>query len=185
MNNIICLHGYGSNSNTLKRIMAKHIEKLQNYNLIFVDGPHKVGENNCWWYYEIKFGEQLDWNTIIHEQTFGLEYSIEYIKPLIQDINTIAVLGFSQGAAFANILNHYFNIPKIILCSGFLINGYQNKSTNPSLHIFGESDVIIPQELSRELADTYEYPEILIHEKGHIFPNNSKTKNKLLDFLNK
>jgi len=193
MMNIICLHGYGSSASILKKIMAKHVEKLElSYNLIFLDGPHKVGENNCWWYYDEKLGDENDkiinWRTITKEKSIGLEESIEYVKKYIENEKTYAVIGFSQGAAFANILAHRFYINKIVLCSGFLIDNNLENSDNSkigtiSLHIFGEEDTIIPEELSRELLDIYTDSQILSHEKGHIFPTNAVTRNKLLSFL--
>lgn len=39
----------------------------------------------------------------------------------------------------------------------------------PSLHIYGESDEIIPTELSEALAECFVEPKILKHSGGHYF----------------
>lgn len=200
MLNIICLHGYGSTAATLRKIMSEHVEKLETiYNLIFLDGPHKVGENNCWWYYDEKIDDKsidnndatrINWTTITKEKPVGLAESIEYLRKYVENDKTIAIIGFSQGAAFANILAHQFYIPKVILCSGFLIDNSNIKHLNinseittQSLHIFGESDEIISQQLSKELLNIYTDSQIVCHEKGHIFPSNAMIRNKILNFL--
>lgn len=69
-----------------------------------------------------------------------------------------------------------------ILSSGFrsgsLVhkNYYENPITIPSLHIYGESDEIIPGEMSELLASTFVEPEFLKHPGGHYFPATSQQK---------
>lgn len=69
-----------------------------------------------------------------------------------------------------------------ILVSGFRSgslahrNYYENPITIPSLHIFGESDEIIPGEMSELLSSTFVEPEFLKHPGGHYFPATSQQK---------
>lgn len=69
-----------------------------------------------------------------------------------------------------------------ILSSGFRsgslvhMNYYEDPVDIPSLHIFGESDDIIPREMSEALAATFVQPQILTHPGGHYFPATSQQK---------
>lgn len=56
------------------------------------------------------------------------------------------------------------------------LNYYEDRITIPSLHIFGETDNVIPNEMSEELADTFEEPNILRHSGGHHFPSTTYQK---------
>ncbi len=184
---ILCLHGYGSTSSILKQIMSKHVEKLHpHYELIFLEGPHKINNGNCWFYYDSKFGDNLDWKVVTKEEILGLEQSLNYIKDKVQNLtNFYGIIGFSQGAAFANIIAHQIEVPRLILCSGFQVQypqSWTEISTN-SLHIYGEEDKLITSDLSEQLSEIYTNKQILTHEKGHIFPNNGAARNRILQFL--
>ena len=53
---------------------------------------------------------------------------------------------------------------------------YTESIAVPTLHIFGESDNIIPSEMSEDLANVFIEPKILIHDGGHYFPATTKQK---------
>jgi predicted esterase len=184
---ILCLHGYGSTSSILKQIMSKHIEKLEpHYELLFIEGIHKARDGKCWFYYDPKFGNNLDWKIVTKEQILGLEESINYINDIIKNLtNFHAIIGFSQGAAFANIIAHQFEVPRVIFCSGFLVQHPQSASqiSTNSLHIYGEEDSLITPDLSEQLSEIYTNKQILTHEKGHIFPSNGVSRKVILQFL--
>lgn len=62
-------------------------------------------------------------------------------------------------------------------------NFYEQKITIPSLHIFGETDEIIPKEMSIELAESFEEPNLLTHPGGHYFPATAQQKQVYIDFF--
>lgn len=76
-----------------------------------------------------------------------------------------------------------------ILSSGFRSgslahkNFYENPITIPSLHIFGESDEIIPGEMSELLSSTFVEPEFLKHPGGHYFPATSQQKQEFINYF--
>lgn len=69
-----------------------------------------------------------------------------------------------------------------ILAAGFKsgslvhLNYYNENITIPSLHIFGDTDEIIPNDMSKELASIFVEPRILTHTGGHYFPATTQQK---------
>lgn len=76
-----------------------------------------------------------------------------------------------------------------ILSSGFRsgslahLNYYEEMVIIPSMHIYGESDTIIPQEMSSLLAASFEEPKIVKHPGGHYFAASSNQKQIYIDFF--
>ena len=53
----------------------------------------------------------------------------------------------------------------------------------PSLHIWGSSDKVVPGPQSGALANRFLDPEILIHDKGHVPPQDTVAVGRILDFV--
>lgn len=76
-----------------------------------------------------------------------------------------------------------------ILSSGFLSGSLVHKSAYeesiviPSLHIYGTSDDIIPQEMSKTLAAQFKNVETLEHSGGHYFPATSHQKQTYVNYF--
>lgn len=123
-----------------------------------------------------------------------------------------AILGFSQGATFGHILSELASAAKKNTCSNLdpfakihcaiLSGGFPSMHNGPlasndntttevannkldlkSLHIFGERDTSVPKEYGEKLASRFNNPEIYIHDKGHIIPNNKALCERVLGFL--
>lgn len=62
-------------------------------------------------------------------------------------------------------------------------NFYEQKITIPSLHIYGETDEIIPKKMSIALAECFEQPDVLSHAGGHYFPATTNQKQIYIDFF--
>lgn len=62
-------------------------------------------------------------------------------------------------------------------------NYYDSPTDIPSLHIFGETDEIIPREMSELLASTFRVKKILTHPGGHYFPATTKQKQVYIDYF--
>lgn len=60
-----------------------------------------------------------------------------------------------------------------------------HKIKTPSIHIFGETDQVIPLPMSISLSECFEQPVIYKHAAGHLVPVNSEAKKAILEFLNK
>jgi len=69
--------------------------------------------------------------------------------------------------------------------SGSLVhkNCYETKISIPSLHISGESDEIIPNEISVRLEQAFENPTIVHHAGGHYLPASANEKQSYVNFF--
>lgn len=76
-----------------------------------------------------------------------------------------------------------------VMSSGFKsgslahLNYYEETIMIPSLHIFGETDAIIPSDMSEALAATFEEPRIVTHPGGHYFAAQSNLKQIYVEFF--
>jgi Serine hydrolase (FSH1) len=53
----------------------------------------------------------------------------------------------------------------------------------PKLHLAGATDTMIPVDMVEQLCQEGGNGELLVHEKGHLFPTNAVHVNAILDFL--
>lgn len=76
-----------------------------------------------------------------------------------------------------------------ILSSGFKsgslvhMNYYEEPISIPSLHIYGQTDDIIPSDMSKKLAETFTNVQILEHSGGHYFPATAKQKQTYINYF--
>lgn len=64
-------------------------------------------------------------------------------------------------------------------------NYYEDLISIPSLHIMGESDEIIPIQMSKSLANCFEEPTIVEHLGGHYFAATAIQRPHYVDFFKK
>lgn len=212
---ILCIHGYRQNGNVFKtklgafrKIVNKHAD------LTFITADHAVVQKSTdsngptaaeedpsdpsaygWW-----FSKPDDsFNAHDGDLCTGFDRSVQTVKTAITEQGPFdGVLGFSQGAAFAALLLALQQPGKESLGFKFaiLIAGFKSRATQhsqlreqtidcPSLHVFGDTDRIIPKELSEELVLQFQSPEILSHSGGHFTPATSGQKRHYLEFLDK
>ncbi|KAK9968472.1 hypothetical protein ABG768_002797 [Culter alburnus] len=135
------------------------------------------------------------------ESSLGLEESIEAVKTAVKDLGPFdGILGFSQGAALVAMLcalqeqklQPDFNFRFAILVAGFRSACSQHQRfykgpaiTIPSLHVFGQDDRVIPEEMSRDLLPAFDGAQILFHPGGHFVPAASSHRQTYQDFLKK
>lgn len=62
-------------------------------------------------------------------------------------------------------------------------NYYEDLISIPSLHIMGESDEIIPIQMSKSLANCFEEPTIVEHLGGHYFAATAIQRPHYVDFF--
>ncbi|KAK6166140.1 hypothetical protein SNE40_022903 [Patella caerulea] len=209
---ILCIHGYRQNAQSFRertgafrKIIKKHAE------LVFITAPNKVpplegsaeagtgddqnDEQRGWW-----FSRQDDY-FMAQDKTDcckGYEESLDVIKQaFIEQGPFDGVLGFSQGAAMVSLLcglqeSDPDSCPKIgfaIMVASFKSHSiphaylYEKKVTIPTLHVFGDTDKVIPKDMSEDLLPCYLDPVILQHPGGHFIPASGPQKKIYLDFL--
>ncbi|KAL1787562.1 ovarian cancer-associated protein 2 protein, partial [Sigmodon hispidus] len=148
-----------------------------------------------------KQGKEADVFSALEEPTAcrGLE---EALKTVAQALHTMGpfdgLLGFSQWAALAAFVcalgqagNPRFPLPRfIILVSGFCPRGHgfkesilQSPLTLPSLHVFGDTDRVIPSQESMQLASQFLGAVTLTHSGGHFIPAAASQCQAYLKFL--
>ncbi|XP_022086799.1 esterase OVCA2-like [Acanthaster planci] len=200
---ILCIHGYRQNAQifrertgALRKIIKKYTE------LVFISAPNKVlpaeGEEDLdqrgWWFSTIdhtfKANQVCDVNP-------GLQESLTTVAQTFNDLGPFdGVLAFSQGAAFAAILcalqnqgDTRFPFKFAILVASFRSLSsnhaafYANPINCPTLHVFGDTDGVIPRESSEDLLPVFVNPQILNHPGGHFVPASAPQKKVYLEFL--
>lgn len=63
------------------------------------------------------------------------------------------------------------------------MSAYEESITIPTLHIYGQTDEIIPKEMSQALAAQFKSVEILEHSGGHYFPATAQQKQTFINFF--
>lgn len=129
----------------------------------------------------------------------GLEQALGTVAQALDKLGPFdGLLGFSQGAALAALVcalgqagDLRFPIPRfIILISGFCPRGLglkepvmQSLLSLPSLHVFGDTDRVIPSQESMELASRFPGATTLTHSGGHFVPAAAPQRQAYLKFL--
>lgn len=78
-----------------------------------------------------------------------------------------------------------------ILAAGFRsgslahANYYEDLITIPSLHVMGETDEIIPYQMSKSLAMCFDEPTIVEHLGGHYFAATTLQRPHYIEFVKK
>lgn len=150
-----------------------------------------------WWFSE----EAADVFSALEEPTVcrGLEESLGTVAQALNKLGPFdGLLGFSQGAALAALVcalgqagDLRFPLPRfIILVSGFCPRGHglkepilQSTLSLPSLHVFGDTDRVIPSQESVQLASQFPGAITLTHSGGHFIPAAASQRQAYLKFL--
>ncbi|XP_008563887.1 PREDICTED: ovarian cancer-associated gene 2 protein [Galeopterus variegatus] len=129
----------------------------------------------------------------------GLDEALETVAQALNKLGPFdGLLGFSQGAALAALVcalgqegDPRFPLPRfIILVSGFCPRGLglkesilQSPLSLPSLHVFGDTDRVIPSQESMQLASRFPGAITLTHSGGHFIPAAAPQRQAYLKFL--
>lgn len=194
---ILAIHGYAqsdiifkSKLGSLRKGFKKEIE------FTFLKAPHKVSmqknfgidetEEGCGWWFNTE--DHIFKATVPSDLSVGFEDSIAVIEKIFQESGPFdGILGFSQGAAFAVILcfMQQKNLLQIKFDFAIIISGfkslckphamyYDEKISIPSLHIFGETDQVIPTESAKEINEMFINKVTLTHTGGHYIPSKKE-----------
>lgn len=129
----------------------------------------------------------------------GLEEALGSVARALRQLGPFdGLLGFSQGAALAALVcalgqagDARFPSPRFaILVSGFCPRGRDFKEAVlqaplalPSLHVFGDTDRVIPSQESLQLASRFSGASTLKHTGGHFIPAAAPQRQAYLKFL--
>ncbi|VUZ52951.1 unnamed protein product, partial [Hymenolepis diminuta] len=204
---VICLlrqtgAGFREKSGGFRKIFKGRCE------FVFLDAPLKIpcteGEDQGlgWW-----FSKPDDSFSAIDYTDFqrGFEESAEVVKEALRTQGPFdGILAFSQGAAFATLLQmlmeHHpeeWNAP--IVKFAILVATFRSRSSvhtplyrtdqpikMPTLLVYGEVDNVIPREMTEDLLPYYATPHTtLVHPGGHMIPINAAAKQVYKQFIAK
>jgi predicted esterase len=163
---VLCLHGYRQNGDALKSKLGSFRKFVKRYaDFVFVTAPHQAPalkpddaddpEQKSWWFNK---DDGTFKGTNKDGPAVGFEDSLKLVEKIWKEEECNGILGFSQGACFAGLICNLsargmttIKPQFAILSSGFKsgslvhMNYYLSKNQIPSLHIFGQTDEIIPQ----------------------------------------
>lgn len=201
---VLALHGYRQNGDGFKSKLGSLRKFINKYaELVFVTAPHvapplEAGAEpdptqRSWWFNKDDGSFK---GTNKNGPAFGFEESLKLVEKVWKEEECSGLLGFSQGACFVGLLcdlsarGMTLIKPEFaVLSSGFRsgslvhLNYYENKVQIPSLHIFGETDEIIPKEMSQALLSTFIDPQVLTHPGGHFLPAQAVQKPAYVEFF--
>lgn len=176
------------------------------YDLDFLDGPilevSETQEENqpqqyAWWIRNEKGRDIL------------MQECFDFVLEQTKDKSYDAVLGFSQGGLLATALVSSGRMPGIraVVTAGApfvqdvwdfcmtppdgatedkvvdMKTAIETGMSVPKLHFAGETDAIIPVDRVQALCDVGGNGEVVLHEKGHMFPTKAVSVNKMMEFL--
>lgn len=204
---VLCVHGYRQNDQMFREktgAFRKLVKGIVDF--VFVVAPHVVPEpenlardarmqERGWWFSRANQSYNA---TDATDFCLGYEDSLEVLDECFEREGPFdGVLSFSQGASLVSLLaagklkdpSSKVKFRFAILVSGFksALTAHQNAYTSaidcPSLHIFGDSDGVIPVHLSVDLAETFESAQTFRHSGGHYVLASAELKPTLVDFL--
>ncbi|XP_032516145.1 esterase AGAP003155 [Danaus plexippus] len=200
---ILAFHGYRQNGTMFRAKIGSFRKAVSKYaQLTFISAPHKVhseessGEEDgrSWWF-------NAEDNTFsgkcLGGPAIGFEDTLDLIKTVVKEHGPFdGFMGFSQGACLVGLLAAMqqkgyltYSFKFAIFASGFrsgslVHKGFYDEEINlPSLHVYGESDSIIPKEMSESLINLFTKPIVAEHSGGHYVACSGSIKDAYLDFL--
>ncbi len=204
---ILCVHGYRQNDQIFREktgAFRKLVKAVVDF--VFVSAPHVVPEpenlardartqERGWWFSRADHSYNA---TDAADICLGYEESIEMLEAYFEKEGPFdGILSFSQGASLVSLLaaeklmdpTSKVKFRFAILVSGFKSaltahqNAYATPIACPSLHIFGDSDSVIPVHLSVDLAEAFTSAYTFRHSGGHYVPASAELKAILVNFL--
>lgn len=203
---LFCLHGYRQSGKTFRQKTGSLRKILKNKaELIYMTATNVVPKNEKdedsedqfgWW-----FSKKSD-EYYAQEYTDccnGYEKSIEAVAEFMKGNGRFdGILAFSQGASLLSLIcglkengDERFQFRFAIFVAGFKSRQaqhqhlYERKITTPTLHVIGDTDQVIPRDMSDELLELYHDPVLLRHPGGHFIPTSGTQKTTYVEFLKK
>lgn len=210
---ILMIHGYRQTEKAFREKTGGLRKSLKNHaEFVFCQAPHtvplsigpesgeQIGEEKGWWF----SSDDMQYNALLNTSCdLGFEKSLDNLDKVFENQGPFdGILAFSQGACLGSILCYISKINETsqhkfkniqfkfaILVAGFKSGQsqhnfyYDKKIQMPSLHIMGETDRVIPKEMSTSLLDYFFEPKVYQHSGGHFVPTNAEAKNSIIQFI--
>ncbi|CAH0723985.1 unnamed protein product, partial [Brenthis ino] len=200
---ILAFHGYRQNGALFRGKIGSFRKTVSKYaQLFFVSAPHKIfseegggdEDTRAWWF---NAEDNSFSGKCLGGPAIGFEDTLRLIEQVVQEHGPFdGFMGFSQGACLVGLLAAMqqkgylqYRFKFAIFASGFrsgslVHKGFYDEDINlPSLHVYGESDSIIPKEMSESLINLFVNPVVAEHSGGHYVACSGSTKDAYLDFL--
>jgi predicted esterase len=200
---ILALHGFAQTASFFRQKTGSMRKGVKGVEFVYIDAPclcthPTIGAGKSWYEFSEKGeeGKLMEWGKF--------EETVEYIERVFQEQGPFdGVLGFSQGACVVGVLCGMLETGALpagikfdfaVLISGFLPRDSRYRSICApdqqikkvrSLHVVGKTDDIVEATRSLKLADLFQNPIVVQHEKGHMVPSDKHVRDALKDFLNK
>jgi len=202
---VLVIHGYRQSGKSSREKTGSFRKGLKKYlDLVYITAPNKIpsfgdteSEEYGWWF-SSKQNDNLSFNAK-EESTLddGHDEALKLIKKTFEEQGPFdGILGFSQGATMAahvcSLVNKddpIFKLKFAVLCAGFKSrstnhhNYYEKQIELPTLHVYGDTDQVIPKEMSLELMEIFTQSSVLNHAGGHHLPASSKEKKCYQEFF--
>ncbi|XP_078374888.1 esterase OVCA2-like [Oculina patagonica] len=205
---ILVLHGYRQSAQTCKEKLGafrKGLKKLP-LEFVYITAPNKIPtdsiqEEDA----SVKGSDEYGWWFSTENDTYdplspsdvskGYEESIELIKSTFVNQGPFdGVLGFSQGACLLSILCALREQGSLSFKFAILVAAFKSRSSGhsmyytkpiscPTLHVFGDTDRVIPKENSEDLLKHFSNATILNHSGGHFVPTQAPQRKVYTEFL--
>ena len=187
---ILCLHGKFQSASSFGNKIGGARRKLQRvYYLHLLDAPIELDDSpfgnanaRSWW----KRNEKTQQHTLVKE-------AVEYVQAQTAGQAYSAVIGFSQGGTLATALALSGALPGLqaVVTAGApdvpdvfdQIEVTEAGLALPKLHLAGATDEIIAVASTQRLSDRAGNGQVVVHEKGHLFPTKAAYVNQIMDFL--
>ncbi|GAB1601098.1 esterase OVCA2-like isoform X1 [Argonauta hians] len=210
---ILCIHGYRQNAQLFREKTGSFRKLLKNKaEFVFISAPNKIPvdktdsetegkdakdvDGRSWWFSreDNYFNAKLESNCCD-----GYEQSVNMIKNVFKEQGPFdGLFGFSQGASLVSLLcglreqdpEGDLKFSFAIIVAGFKSRSsqhqplYEHKVTIPTLHVIGDTDGVIPKDMSEELLENYTNRTVLSHTGGHYVPSSSAEKKVYIQFIN-
>nr|CAB3264605.1 esterase OVCA2 [Phallusia mammillata] len=200
---LLSIHGYMQNAEIFRKRTGAFRKLFKKKVLFdFVTAPNKIPAN------EESEKDLTGWWFSSKEKSYLAQDKTDYSEGLNESLNKIAeelqskgpfdgILAFSQGAALLGIIcclkekgdERFQNFKFAILVAGYKSRQtehggmYVERISTPTLHVIGDTDQVIPRDMSDDLLTIFENPQVLRHDGGHFIPSTSSHKQTYLQFL--
>lgn len=211
---VLVIHGYRQSAKSSREKTGAFRKGLKKYlDLVYITAPNRIptpssaddttdDDQYGWWFSKKSEGEDGMFSFSAQETSnvdYGHEESVQLVNQVFQEQGPFdGIVAFSQGATFAAHLCYLRQQPEskirfsfAILCAGFKSKStehskyYGEKITCPVLHVYGDTDKVIPKEMSIELQSIFDDSTVLNHAGGHYIPATAPDRKVYQAFLDR
>lgn len=207
------IHGYRQSAESSRTKTGSFRKGLKKYlDLVYITAPNKIptpppsdeGDNTDqqdqygWWFSAVNGDGEHSFSAREESQIDpGHQASVDLVTKVFQEQGPFdGILAFSQGATFAAHICALREKPDsklqfkfAILCAGFKSKStehmkyYTDPISCPTLHVYGDTDQVIPKEMSIELQSIFTNSTVLAHPGGHHLPAKATERKLYQEFL--